>query len=107
MDIDDIDSNRQSSLETLVSRSIAKAAAEVAAAQTASGRKPKFTSASEEADSTTPNNVISIPDTEPLPHAMSGDLMAMVGEASAADSTTQISGNTICEQSGLMKYNFN
>ena len=105
MDIDDIDSDRQSSLETLVSRSIAKAAAEVAAAQTASGRKPKFTSASEEADSTTPNNVISIPDTEPLPHAMSGDLMAMVAEASAADSTTQISSNTICEQSGVMKAN--
>ena len=105
MDIDDIESSRQSSLETLVSRSIAKAAAEVAAAQTASGRKPKFTSASEEADSTTPNNVISIPDTEPLPHAMSGDLMAMVGEASAADSTTTISSNTMCEQTGLIKSN--
>ena len=105
MEIDDIDSNRQSSLETLVSRSIAKAAAEVAAAQTATGWKSKFTSASEEADSTTPNNVISIPDTEPLPHAMSTDLMAMVGEASAADSTTQISSNTICDQSGLIKSN--
>ena len=29
----------------------------------------------------TENNVISIPDTDPLPHGMSNDLMAMVGEA--------------------------
>ena len=37
--------------------------------------------------SSSSNNVISIPDTEPLPHAMSGDLMAIMGEP-AADSTT-------------------
>ena len=37
--------------------------------------------------SSSSNNVISIPDTEPLPHTMSGDLMAIMGEP-AADSTT-------------------
>ena len=33
------------------------------------------------ASSSAENNVISIPDTDPLPHGMSNDLMAMVGEA--------------------------
>ena len=52
---------------------------------------PKFP-AEEIPDSTTSstNNVISIPDTEPLPHAMSGDIMAIMGEPTA-DSTTPTS----------------
>ena len=61
---------------------------------------------SEEADSTTQSysNVISIPDTEPLPHGMSNDLMAMVAgeispsaisvksEPAAVDSTSSVPG---------------
>jgi len=46
-------------------------------------------------DSTTNSNVISIPDTgEPLPHSMSGDIMAMMGEAETADSTTNTSAGS-------------
>ena len=43
----------------------------------------------EEVDSTTPNNVISIPDTDPLPHGMSNDLMAMMGEISPETKTEE------------------
>lgn len=46
------------------------------------------------------NNVISIPDTDPLPHRMSNEMMAMLGESNsnstpAADSTTTTTNNVV------------
>jgi len=52
---------------------------------------------------TTENNVISIPDTDPLPHGMSNDLMAMVGEIAPLEQPAsvirmQIKSETGCEK---------
>ena len=51
----------------------------------------------------TENNVISIPDTDPLPHGMSNDLMAMVGEAPLEQPPSVIRLQIKSETSGCEK----
>lgn len=57
----------------------------------------------EDMDSNTTSNVISIPDTDPLPHNMSGDLMAMVSEVTRPLENEDIPTINIREESPVIQ----